>query len=179
MATGVLVIGIEAGHQDPRPAHRDGQVLRGDHPAGTVDHHRRCRRRSPAGRFGRGGDRRRDPGGSGGASWRDLAAALGRQRDQVGGKRAYQLVREGEQVELAAGTVRIERFDVLGIRRDGEFIDVDVEVDCSSGTYVRAGARPRDALGVGGHLIALRRTRVGGYGLDHARTLEQLNDSPA
>ncbi|MFN8070711.1 MAG: tRNA pseudouridine(55) synthase TruB [Mycobacterium sp.] len=99
---------------------------------------------------------------------------------KVGGKRAYQLVREGEQVELAARTVRIERFDVLGIRRDGEFIDVDVEVDCSSGTYIRALARDLgDALGVGGHLIALRRTRVGGYGLDHARTLEQLNDSPA
>ncbi len=99
---------------------------------------------------------------------------------KVGGKRAYQLVREGEQVELAARTVRIERFDVLAIRRDGEFVDVDVEVDCSSGTYIRALARDLGhALGVGGHLIALRRTRVGGYGLDHARTLEQLNDSPA
>ena len=86
---------------------------------------------------------------------------------KVGGKRAYQRVREGEEVELAPRTVRIDRFDVLAIRRDGEFVDVDVEVDCSSGTYIRA------------HLTALRRTRVGRYGLDHSRTLEQLNDHPS
>ena len=98
---------------------------------------------------------------------------------KVGGKRAYQLVREGHEVELAARTVRIERFDVLAIRRDGPFTDVDVEVDCSSGTYIRALARDLGAgLGVGGHLRALRRTRVGGYGLDHARTLEELTDRP-
>ena len=96
---------------------------------------------------------------------------------KVGGKRAYELVREGEHVELAARTVRVDRFDVLAIRRDGGFIDVDVDVDCSSGTYIRALARDLGAgLGVGGHLTALRRTRVGGYGLDHARTLEQLAD---
>jgi len=99
---------------------------------------------------------------------------------KVGGKRAYQLVREGEEVELAARTVRIERFDVLEIRREGSFIDVDVEVDCSSGTYIRALARDLGSdVGVGGHLTALRRTQVGGYGLDHARTLDQLNDHPA
>ena len=98
---------------------------------------------------------------------------------KVGGKRAYQLVREGEEVELAARTVRIERFDVLEIRREGSFIDVDVEVDCSSGTYIRALARDLgDALGVGGHLTALRRIRVGGYGLEHARTLDELNAQP-
>ena len=99
---------------------------------------------------------------------------------KVDGKRAYQLVREGQEVELAARTVRIDRFDVLAVRRDGEFVDIDVEVDCSSGTYVRALARDLGSdVGVGGHLTALRRTRVGGYGLDHARTLEQLNDHPA
>jgi tRNA pseudouridine55 synthase len=98
---------------------------------------------------------------------------------KVGGKRAYQLVREGEQVELAARAVRIDRFDVLAIRRDSAFLDVDVEVDCSSGTYIRALARDLgEALGVGGHLIALRRTRVGGYGLDHARTLDDLAENP-
>ena len=98
---------------------------------------------------------------------------------KVGGKRAYQLVREGEQVELAARTVRIDRFDVLAIRRDSAFLDVDIEVDCSSGTYIRALARDLgEALGVGGHLIALRRTRVGGYGLDHARTLDDLAENP-
>lgn len=99
---------------------------------------------------------------------------------KVGGKRAYQLAREGEQVELAARSVRIDRFDVLAIRRDPLFIDVDVEVDCSSGTYIRALARDLGAaLDVGGHLTALRRTRVGGYGLDQARTLEELADHPA
>ena len=99
---------------------------------------------------------------------------------KIGGKRAYQLAREGQQVELAARTVRIGRFEVLAIRRGGPFIDVDVEVDCSSGTYIRALARDLGAdLAVGGHLTALRRTRVGGYGLDHARTLEQLDEHPA
>ncbi len=98
---------------------------------------------------------------------------------KIGGKRAYQLAREGQQVELAARTVRIERFDVLAVRRDEPFIDVDVEVDCSSGTYIRALARDLgEALGVGGHLTALRRTRVGGYGLDHARTLADLAERP-
>ena len=107
---------------------------------------------------------------------------------KVGGKRAYQLVREGEEVELAARTVRIDRFDALAIRREGPFVDVDVEVDCSSGTYIRALARDlgdhlradeREGPGVGGHLTALRRTRVGGYGLDHARTLDELAEQPS
>jgi len=99
---------------------------------------------------------------------------------KVGGKRAYQLAREGEHVELAARSVRVDRFDVLAVRRDGPFVDLDVEVDCSSGTYIRALARDLGSgLGVGGHLTALRRTRVGGYGLEHAHTLEDLADRPA
>ena len=106
---------------------------------------------------------------------------------KVGGKRAYQLAREGHDVELAARTVRIERFEVLAIRREGAFADIDVEVDCSSGTYIRALARDlgaglladgREGPSVGGHLTALRRTRVGSYGLEHARTLDELNDQP-
>jgi tRNA pseudouridine55 synthase len=99
---------------------------------------------------------------------------------KVGGQRAYRLAREGKTVELAARRVRIERFDVLAVRRapDG-LVDVDVEVDCSSGTYVRALARDVGAsLGVGGHLTALRRTRVGRYGLTEAHTLDQLADAP-
>ena len=99
---------------------------------------------------------------------------------KVGGKRAYQLAREGEHVELAARSVRIERFDVLAVRRNEPFVDLDVAVDCSSGTYIRALARDLGSgLGVGGHLTALRRTRVGEYGLEHARTLEELADRPA
>jgi len=98
---------------------------------------------------------------------------------KVGGKRAYQLAREGHDVELAARRVRIDRFDIVSIRRHGDLVDVDVTVDCSSGTYIRALARDVGAaLGVGGHLTALRRTRVGGYGLDQARSLEQLAERP-
>jgi len=98
---------------------------------------------------------------------------------KIGGKRAYHLVREGQDVDIPARTVRVDRFDVLEVRHDGPFVDVDVEVDCSSGTYIRALARDLGAtLGVGGHLTALRRTRVGGYGLDHARTLDDLADHP-
>ena len=98
---------------------------------------------------------------------------------KVGGKRAYQLAREGEAVELAARPVRIDRFEVLGVRRHDGFVDVDVEVDCSSGTYIRALARDVGAtLKVGGHLTALRRTRVGRFGLDEARTLDALAENP-
>lgn len=98
---------------------------------------------------------------------------------KVDGQRAYKLVREGKAVELASRRVRIEKFDVLGIRRVDDFVDVDVAVDCSSGTYIRALARDVGAaLGVGGHLTALRRTRVGRFGLDEAHTLDELSDSP-
>jgi tRNA pseudouridine55 synthase len=97
----------------------------------------------------------------------------------VGGKRAYQLAREGQAVELAARSVRIDRFDVLAVRRHDGLVYVDVEVDCSSGTYIRALARDVGAaVGVGGHLTALRRTGVGRFGLDQARTLDELAERP-
>jgi tRNA pseudouridine55 synthase len=98
---------------------------------------------------------------------------------KVGGKRAYKLVREGQTVELASRTVRVDRFEVLAVRRHDGLVDVDVEVDCSSGTYIRALARDvGDALQIGGHLTALRRTRVGRFGLDQARTLDTLAEEP-
>ncbi len=100
---------------------------------------------------------------------------------KVNGERAYARVRSGEEVTLAARPVTIHRFEVHGIRRvhaeesDVEALDVDVTVECSSGTYIRALARDLgEALGVGGHLTALRRTQVGPYTLDQAHTLEQL-----
>ena len=81
---------------------------------------------------------------------------------KVDGERAYDRVRAGEDVELAARDVTVSRFDVIDVRRGDTFVDVDVEVDCSSGTYIRALARDLgSALDVGGHLTALRRTRVG------------------
>ncbi|OBJ30132.1 MULTISPECIES: tRNA pseudouridine(55) synthase TruB [Mycolicibacter] len=98
---------------------------------------------------------------------------------KVAGKRSYQLAREGHAVELPARPVRIERFELLAVRRDEPFVDLDVEVDCSAGTYIRALARDvGNELGVGGHLTALRRTRAGSFGLDQARTLDELGESP-
>jgi tRNA pseudouridine55 synthase len=98
---------------------------------------------------------------------------------KVGGRRAYQLVREGEAVELKARPVRIDRFEVAATRRRGAVVDLDVDVDCSSGTYIRALARDvGSALGVGGHLTSLRRTRVGRFELDQARSLDELADQP-
>ncbi|HEY4314705.1 MAG TPA: tRNA pseudouridine(55) synthase TruB [Actinomycetes bacterium] len=94
---------------------------------------------------------------------------------KIDGKRAYKRVREGEDVVLPPRPVTVRVFEVLGTRREGSLVDVDVHVECSSGTYVRALARDLgSALGVGGHLTALRRTRVGPYGLDAARTLDAL-----
>jgi tRNA pseudouridine55 synthase len=96
---------------------------------------------------------------------------------KVDGKRAYQRVRDGEQVELKARPVTVHELVVHAIRYDGPFVDVEVSVRCSSGTYIRAIARDVGvALGVGGHLTALRRTAVGPYDLTVARTLEQLGD---
>jgi tRNA pseudouridine55 synthase len=96
---------------------------------------------------------------------------------KVKGQRAYHLTRSGAAPELRARTVTVWRLDLLAVRQSGDLLDIDVEVTCSSGTYVRAIARDLgDALGTGGHLTALRRTRVGPYRIEAARTLEQLAD---
>lgn len=86
---------------------------------------------------------------------------------KVDGKRAYDLVRKGEEVVLKSRRVTVSRFQVIGeLRAVGEFLDLDVEVDCSSGTYIRALARDLgEALGVGGHLTVLRRERIGPFDL--------------
>ncbi|MGC3971852.1 MAG: tRNA pseudouridine(55) synthase TruB [Pirellulales bacterium] len=98
---------------------------------------------------------------------------------KVDGRRAHQLVREGAEVDLPARPVTVSAFDALAFRRTGGYLDVDVAVECSSGTYVRALARDLGAgLGVGGHLTALRRTRVGPYDLTHAVTLDDLAEDP-
>ncbi|HLT09625.1 MAG TPA: tRNA pseudouridine(55) synthase TruB [Micromonosporaceae bacterium] len=102
---------------------------------------------------------------------------------KVGGVRSYARARRGEAVALAPRRVRISRLDVVATRagtaEGHEVFDVDIEVDCSSGTYVRAIARDLGAvLGVGGHLIALRRTAVGSFTLAEAVTLEELAQRP-
>jgi tRNA pseudouridine55 synthase len=97
---------------------------------------------------------------------------------KVGGVRSYTRVREGEDFELAARPVTVHSFTVGDMRRHDDVLDLDVTVVCSSGTYIRALARDLGAgLGVGGHLTALRRTRVGPYGIDRARTLDELAES--
>jgi tRNA pseudouridine55 synthase len=96
---------------------------------------------------------------------------------KVDGKRSYARVRAGETVELAARTVTVSRLDLEDVRRGQATLDLDLEIACSSGTYIRSIARDLGAaLGVGGHLTALRRTAVGPYRIEVARTLEQLVD---
>jgi tRNA pseudouridine55 synthase len=103
---------------------------------------------------------------------------------KVAGRRAYAMARAGEQVQLAARSVTVSRFELLALRRVVDVTsvgvtDIDVLVECSGGTYVRALARDLGAgFGVGGHLTALRRTQVGPFGLDAARTLDQLAERP-
>jgi tRNA pseudouridine55 synthase len=94
---------------------------------------------------------------------------------KVGGQRAYKLTRAGAAPELAPRPVTVHEFTVTATRAVGDRLDVDAIVRCSSGTYIRALARDLGAaLGTGGHLTRLRRTRVGGYGIEQASTLEQL-----
>jgi tRNA pseudouridine55 synthase len=103
---------------------------------------------------------------------------------KVGGKRAYALARAGETVELKARAVTIYAFDVQSITRGSDeegngFIDVEVRVECSSGTYIRALARDLGfKLGLGGHLTALRRTRIGSFHVTDAHDLDKLESAP-
>lgn len=97
---------------------------------------------------------------------------------KVDGRRAYDRVRAGEDVVLAARDVVVSRFEVVERRREEGILDLDVIVDCSSGTYIRALARDLGAgLGVGGHLTSLRRTRVGPFDVADAVGLEELADA--
>ncbi|MFM2264540.1 MAG: hypothetical protein RLY81_892 [Actinomycetota bacterium] len=94
---------------------------------------------------------------------------------KVDGERAYDRVRAGEVVLLASREVTISQLDVIAIRRVAMKIEIDIEVTCSAGTYIRSIARDcGDVLKVGGHLSALRRTRVAGFGLDGAVSLAAL-----
>ncbi|MGX6602642.1 tRNA pseudouridine(55) synthase TruB [Micromonosporaceae bacterium Da 78-11] len=103
---------------------------------------------------------------------------------KINGERAYKRVRDGESVEIPARRVTVSRLEILDIRRvvattpdAADVIDIDIDVTCSSGTYIRAIARDLGTtLGVGGHLTALRRTAVGDLTLADAATLEQLEE---
>jgi tRNA pseudouridine55 synthase len=175
MATGVLVVGVEKatrllGHlaltdKEYTGTIRLGQTTDTDDADGTITS--------------------RVPGVKIGADeLRRAAAALTGEISQVppgvsaikvGGQRSYRLARAGQAPELAPRAVTVSRFEVVAMRPAGDLLDVDVDVRCSSGTYIRALARDLGAaLGVGGHLTALRRTRSGPYLASQARTLEQL-----
>jgi tRNA pseudouridine55 synthase len=94
---------------------------------------------------------------------------------KVAGERAYDRVRAGEVFELAARTITISSLVILDIRRVGSRIEIDIDVTCSAGTFIRAIARDLGSeLAVGGHLSALRRTRVAGFAIDQAITFDAL-----
>ena len=97
---------------------------------------------------------------------------------KISGVRSYARVRAGDRVDLPARPVQVERFELTASRANQvggvPVVDVDVEVECSTGTYVRSLARDLGAsLGVGGHLTALRRTRIGPFRVDEAQSLEE------
>ena len=183
MATGVLVIGVEQatrllGHlaltqKEYRGTVRLGQATDTDDADGQVTAHASAAwvtaQALAAAAAGLTGDIEQVPPG---------ISAI-----KVGGQRAYRLTREGAPPELAARPVTVSALDITGTRRvagpDGdELLDVDIDVTCSSGTYIRAIARDLGAaLGTGGHLTALRRTRVGPYLAADASTLEELAGS--
>jgi tRNA pseudouridine55 synthase len=95
---------------------------------------------------------------------------------KVDGRRSYDRARAGEEVVLTPRTVTVSRFDVLSERREGAFLDLDVVVECSSGTYIRALARDLGRqLGVGGHLTALRREAIGGFEVRDAVGIDNLD----
>ncbi len=175
MATGVLVVGVEKatrllghlalGEKEYTATIRLGQATDTDDAEGQV-----IAEASAA--------------GIGQAEAEAAAAALtgeiqqvppGYSAIKVAGERAYRLARAGDAPELAARPVTVRDFTVHAVRRVGSLLDVEASVTCSSGTYIRALARDLGAaLGVGGHLTQLRRTRVGPYGIAQARTLDQL-----
>ena len=97
---------------------------------------------------------------------------------KVDGKRAYDLVRAGEEVELKSREVTVSTFELLSRSSSADgFMDLEVKVECSSGTYIRALARDLGkALGVGGHITELRRTRVGSFDVSDANVITDLED---
>jgi tRNA pseudouridine55 synthase len=175
MATGVLVIGVNRatrllGHLTLTEKAYDGTIRLGAATT-TDDAGGELLSSAPAGDFDEGRIRSA------------LAAFVGDIEQvptavsaiKVDGRRAYDRVRAGEDVQLAARPVTVHALDVHGVRPAGELIDVDISVRCSSGTYIRAIARDLGAeLGIGGHLGALRRTAVGPFTLDDAHTIEAL-----
>jgi tRNA pseudouridine55 synthase len=175
MATGVLVVGVEKatrllGHlalseKEYSATIRLGQATDTDDAEGQVI------AEAPAAGIGR----EAIEAAAGALTGEIQQTPPGYSAVKVAGQRAYRLARQGAPPELAARAVTVRDFTVHAVRRSGGLLDVDASVTCSSGTYIRALARDLGAaLGVGGHLTALRRTRVGPYTVAGAQTLDQL-----
>ena len=97
---------------------------------------------------------------------------------KINGQRAYDLVREGKEVDIPARQIDIYKLDVIEIKR-GEFLDIEITVECSAGTYIRSIARDLgSSLGVGGHLISLRRSLVAPFSLSDCSSLESPEIRP-
>jgi tRNA pseudouridine55 synthase len=175
MATGVLVVGVEKatrllGHLALTQKRYAGTVRLGQ-ATDSDDADGQIVAAVPAGGISAG-------------ALSDAAAALTGEIQQVppgisaikvAGQRAYKLTRQGAAPQLAARTVTVTALRIMAVRPLGDLTDVDIEVTCSSGTYIRAIARDLGAaLAVGGHLTALRRTRVGPYQIAAAATLDEL-----
>lgn len=98
---------------------------------------------------------------------------------KINGKRAHQLVREGQHVDIPARPVTVHSLSIEEIRPVNSWVDVDVQVHCSSGTYIRSIARDLgQILHVGGHLTALRRTTSGPFDVSQSMTLDDFMDNP-
>lgn len=178
MATGVLVVGVEqatrllgylsAAEKEYRATIRLGETTDTDDAAGSLVSRMGAAAVSDA------------------AVDAAVAALTGRIQQvppnvsaiKVAGSRAYQLSRRGAPPRLAARSVTVRAFVISGRRRHADLLDIDATVTCSSGTYIRALARDLGAaVGVGGHLTALRRTSVGDYRVEQAVTLDALAES--
>ncbi len=175
MATGVLVIGVEkatrlltyviGGTKEYRATIRLGQSTVTDDAEGEVV--------STVDASGIGDEAVR--AGLGKLTGEILQVPSAVSAIKINGVRSYARVRSGEEVALQPRPVTVSRLDLLDVRRLDRVVDLDVDVACSSGTYIRALARDLGAgLGVGGHLTALRRTAVGAFTLAEAATLEAL-----
>jgi tRNA pseudouridine55 synthase len=175
MATGVLLVGVEKatrllghlalGEKEYSATIRLGQATDTDDAEGQVI------AEAPAAGIGR----EAIEAAAAGLTGEIQQVPPGYSAVKVAGERAYRLARRGAAAELAARAVTVREFTVHGVRRSGALLDVDASVTCSSGTYIRALARDLGAgLGVGGHLTALRRTRVGPYPVAGAHTLDEL-----
>ncbi|MCX7537259.1 tRNA pseudouridine(55) synthase TruB [Corynebacterium sp. P5875] len=182
MATGVLVVGIGRGtrflaHLVAETKSYTGTVRLGASTS-TDDAEGEVISSAPAGAVARLDDTA-------------ITAALGDLRGEImqkpsavsaikiDGKRAHERVRAGEKVDIPARPVTVHRLEATDLRRGADHVDIDIDVLCSSGTYIRSLARDLgEALGVGGHLTALRRTSVGPFDISRARPLAEIMDRP-